>query len=249
MGEPEQRYTRGKRKTRRRIQTGRIHRKNRYGTVKLQRAYERWLTRSLSPNKAVDAALAELRGSRSESLDDYFESLTDALLKAIPALRGLLEDAYEQGSGRVYQPDGSVVRFEVPSYEAAVDSLTNDGLKLARKLASDQREKARAVLVEATEKGWSVNKTRDQLTDRVRKLTENRARTIARTEVSRAQTKALGDTMKTAGIERYLWIAALDTRTCEQCKSYHRREYEVDKGPMPVRDSHPNCRCVVVSSP
>lgn len=49
------------------------------------------------------------------------------------------------------------------------------------------------------------------------------------------------------GLERYDWTTAGDGDVCSTCAGHRDNgPYEIGKGPVPMRDSHPLCRCAVV---
>lgn len=46
-------------------------------------------------------------------------------------------------------------------------------------------------------------------------------------------------------VKKYQWVATLDRRTTQQCKSLDGRQFEAGKGPMPP--IHPNCRSTTIA--
>lgn len=68
------------------------------------------------------------------------------------------------------------------------------------------------------------------------------ARTIMRTEMSRAYNDAARLTYQQAGVKEYQWLSAGDARTCPACLALHGTRYSTDE----PRPSHPNCRCTCV---
>lgn len=81
-------------------------------------------------------------------------------------------------------------------------------------------------------------------------MTKARANRIARSEVIRASAAGTKQAMTEMGVKYYIWITAQDRDVCPICKKIARRRYVVGDAysPMPVKDSHPNCRCAIVSA-
>jgi SPP1 gp7 family putative phage head morphogenesis protein len=73
----------------------------------------------------------------------------------------------------------------------------------------------------------------------------NRALTISRTEVMRAQRIATAESYKANAdvIKGWRWQAALTGNTCPVCLSLHGSEHPVTE----TMSSHPNCRCTSVA--
>lgn len=46
-------------------------------------------------------------------------------------------------------------------------------------------------------------------------------------------------------VKRVSWSAALDEKTCLQCSNLDGKTFPVDEAPVPVIDTHPNCRCAL----
>lgn len=69
---------------------------------------------------------------------------------------------------------------------------------------------------------------------------------LARSEIAQAQASGKMDAYAEMEIERYDWIPAGDS--CPVCTSQAANgPYRVGSGPLPMRDSHPNCRCTVAA--
>lgn len=67
---------------------------------------------------------------------------------------------------------------------------------------------------------------------------------LARSEIAHAQALGKADQYRQAGIDRYDWLLA--GGACSLCVGRaDAGPYEVGQGPLPMRDSHPNCRCSI----
>jgi len=199
------------------------------------------------------------------------ESLIDRLIEAIDfedlfassmieELKDVVMSAYKEGGSRLLTVDGEKLDpFDV-SPERIVDQLQTQDVYLKR-LSSDAEERVRQSLEQGVEQGKSLSEMKDDLVGDVEELTEHRAETIARSEVTKASSKGTQQAMDEAGVERVKVLAAIDDRTCEQgafewrssdgrtftsCREWHDEEFRREDAPTPVRDSHPNCRCALV---
>lgn len=69
---------------------------------------------------------------------------------------------------------------------------------------------------------------------------------LARSEIAQAQSQGKLDQYAEAGLEQYDWIPSGDA--CPICWGRaNAGPYTVGAGPLPMRDSHPNCRCSVAA--
>lgn len=76
------------------------------------------------------------------------------------------------------------------------------------------------------------------------------SRRLVRTEVARNATDAQLLAGKNAGCKTVCWNATLDNRTAEYDASLDGQTWGIDEDhPMPVSDTHPNCRCVLLNLP
>lgn len=73
-------------------------------------------------------------------------------------------------------------------------------------------------------------------------LPRERALTIARTEVARAQRLASLRSYRSAGVTGWQWLSAQDSTTCAACWSFDGQVFPVED----VLDDHPNGRCTMV---
>lgn len=69
---------------------------------------------------------------------------------------------------------------------------------------------------------------------------------LVRSEMAQAQSLGKIDEYRELGVTRYDYITAEDSRVSAICRANAAGgPYEIGKGPMPMTDSHPNCRCSV----
>ena len=119
--------------------------------------------------------------------------------------------------------------------------IWKNGLKLEKAIE-------RTVLT-GIHRGISVQKLSKELS-REMEVGYNNAERLVRTELNFVQNKASLDSIASAGLEHYQFMAALDRRTCPRCGSLDGRIFEVEES-MPGENFpplHPRCRCTVCTS-
>ncbi|MFY9342213.1 MAG: minor capsid protein [Planctomycetota bacterium] len=68
-------------------------------------------------------------------------------------------------------------------------------------------------------------------------------RVLVRTAGTHFSATANTEAFKAIGVDRYRWVATLDSRSCPVCGANDGKVWEHGDGPLPP--SHPNCRCAV----
>lgn len=94
--------------------------------------------------------------------------------------------------------------------------------------------------------GWGNNRTVDEMMQHVDKTLRHRMTTLVQTESAHLAEVASQRAMKETGVERWEWLATLETHTCEVCASYDGKEFDIDDAKAPTCPSHPNCRCTTI---
>lgn len=108
-------------------------------------------------------------------------------------------------------------------------------------------------------RAWGEGWTIPQLTQAIRGTKANafkdgilatsrrNAETVARTSIQHVASTARQATWEANSdvIEGYIYIATLDGRTTQACRSLDRKEFEFGKGPIPP--IHPNCRSTTIA--
>lgn len=132
-----------------------------------------------------------------------------------------------------------VAQVRSPQFVALFD-MTESGRRLARAMGDELRD------------GLALGQNPKRIASRMRAVAAataghdplplSRARTIARTEALRAYRDASVATyaQNTEVVSGWIWVAALDRRTCGSCIAQHGSEHPLDE----QMASHPNCRCV-----
>lgn len=141
--------------------------------------------------------------------------------------------------------DASFVTFPLEAFQQMVGNA-GDGKPLGdllEKIAPKARQELADVLTDGVARGLSPRQTA-RLFRRKSGVTATRALTISRTETLRAYRQATHETMQAnrAIVQKWIWHAQLDDRTCSSCAIMSGTEHSVDE-PF---GSHINCRCAQV---
>lgn len=142
------------------------------------------------------------------------------------------------------------------------DAVTTSGVEKAVKTKWSQynysqtiwndRDKLVRVLETIIPQSFSRGLSSNQLGDMIAKemnASRNRGRTLARTEVNYICNQADLDAYKVAGIEEYEYLATLDLRTSEVCRSLDGTVEKVSRAKVGVNfpPMHPNCRSTTIA--
>lgn len=104
------------------------------------------------------------------------------------------------------------------------------------------------ILPQSFSRGLNVNKLGDMLAKELN-TSQNRGRTLARTEINHICNQADLAVYKAAGIEQYQFVATLDLRTSEICRSMDNTIHKVSQAQTGINfpPMHPNCRSTTVA--
>lgn len=104
------------------------------------------------------------------------------------------------------------------------------------------------ILPQSFSRGLNVNKLGDMLAKELN-VSQNRGRTLARTEINNICNQADLAVYKAAGIDKYQFVATLDLRTSEICRSMDNTVHEVSQARTGINfpPLHPNCRSTTVA--
>ncbi len=103
------------------------------------------------------------------------------------------------------------------------------------------------ILAEGLSSGRAPAVIAREMTKQITKLTNTRAKVIARTEVIRAHAEGQLDSFQALGVEKLIvkaeWITAGDERVCAICADLEGTVFTIEeaRGLIP---EHPNCRCM-----
>lgn len=123
--------------------------------------------------------------------------------------------------------------------------------ELVKDISDSTRDMLRATVVLAESEGWSTKDLAKEIKDHYA-FSSQRAQTIARTELKKADSEGALAGWKASGLQmKKEWIRSANDADCEVCEGNEMQ------GPIDLDDSfdsgdetspaHPNCECVVVS--
>jgi hypothetical protein len=123
------------------------------------------------------------------------------------------------------------------------------GGKNKRALATHRNKAAtsiRGILVNVSGAGDLSRATANKVKGAIRKNLANSAARLARTEVQRMAAKAEDQLYRrnVDVIKSEVWMTTLDVDACIVCGLLDGRTFRVSRGPLPIEDTHPNCRCL-----
>lgn len=119
-------------------------------------------------------------------------------------------------------------------------NIWNDRDKLVRTMQT--------IIPQSFSRGLSSNQLGDMIAKEMN-VSRNRGRTLARTEVNYICNKADLDAYKAADIEEYEYLATLDMKTSEICRSLDGSVFKVSQAQVGVNypPMHPNCRSTTIA--
>lgn len=153
-------------------------------------------------------------------------------------LRGVVNSAAEIGADRL----------SLPAREAQRAALTAQGMQRVRVAAVRAlRADMIADLAQGAYDGRNMRDVARALKARFDVHDYDWVR-LARSEIVQAQAQGKMDQYAAHGVEQYDYVTARDGKVSEVCRGLAAAgPYAVGQGPLPMRDSHPNCRCTVAA--
>ena len=130
--------------------------------------------------------------------------------------------------------------------EQAQLTMRANALSLARSVTTRvYRDDIIATLSEGAYNGLSPAEVAEQLRARFDAHDYDWER-LARSEIAQAQSIGKEDEYRELGVEQYDYVTAGDSRVSAICRANAAGgPYTLGQGPLPMRDSHPNCRCSI----
>jgi SPP1 gp7 family putative phage head morphogenesis protein len=122
---------------------------------------------------------------------------------------------------------------------------------------SEAEEGAARLVRDTVRQGFVEGRTTDQVIRAIRgsraaqykdgilEISRRRAEAMVRTAMTHTANVSAQETYKAMGVERWRFVATLDSRVSEQCAALHGKTFPVGEGPQPPR--HPNCRSTSIA--
>jgi SPP1 gp7 family putative phage head morphogenesis protein len=215
-----------------------ISKRKYYGTKVLIKKYSEYIIGSLP-----DVSKPRFQEGLEDDIADRF--FTDVKFNT-DDVKPLFEDAFLKGTRRVFNLQGEQISPVEQPASFAIDSLLDDQknhiVSMSRRLGQKAREKVASVL----EKGGGSEDARREVQSLVEDRSRYEAERIARSEIIKASSEGIRETMKDLGVSHVVWLATMDDRVCPICSDLHMSSYRINGAPTPVEDTHPNCRCTLV---
>ena len=198
-------------------------------------AYEYRMRRLAALLKNTEKSMEELYGLNLTTTTDFLkEIVSEAYYHTI----------FDIAQGTGVQPEFSAIPQKL------VDKILNEdwsGKNYSERIwqnTEDLAEEVRELLTEAAISGESIYKTSRKLAEKFDQ-SEYNARRLIQTETVYACNQAELESYKDLDIDKYLYIATFDTRTCEVCqkndqKIFNRKDAVAGVNLAPM---HPNCHC------
>ncbi len=131
--------------------------------------------------------------------------------------------------------------FNLPTPEPVKQALIDNTGSLITKVTTELQAKIMAAVREGALSGEAIPGITKRIQE-VARFSFSRAEMIARTEAIRAFASAAKVRYQRAGVERVMWLAALDERTDEDCENLHGEIFPINSTPVDP-PLHPRCRC------
>jgi SPP1 gp7 family putative phage head morphogenesis protein len=221
--------------------------------------YKKLILETFYDEKLIDEAIKEFEKS-TEDLHSTLALLNDEMNKRIGEIfskvSSILYDAFVKGTKRVQKSDGSLIKLANIEDDASIKELVKRQDTYFKNLTKDQSNLIIKTISDSRAKGLSSGETAQIIRSKVKKLSQNRATAISRTEIVRSHNLGQVKVMKDLDIKYYNFITANDSKVCEICKRYQGslsspKRYVVElagnkDNPLPAFSTHPHCRCCVV---
>jgi len=189
---------------------------------------------------------------------DFSELFSDELSDK---LAEIVAETFKLGGNRLITVDGDTLSVSFDAKPQRLISQLEEQEIYLKNLSEAAEETVRDTIIRGSEEGKSIGDMQDEILDNVDKMTENRAETIARTEVTKASNNGTEEAARQAGVTSMAVSAELDRQTCEagtfewrsrdgetytSCEEWDGEVFSIDDVPPIPQSSHPNCRCALI---
>lgn len=233
-----------------------INKKKYNGVKKNISEYKKYIFEHFSNVKLFDKILKgaeDLQTKFNQYIFMISSDYSNLLLKA----NELIGDSFRKGTKRTLDNKGNTIKLDEPIDETAIDILVNQQTTYYDNLTANQSRNVNKIIAKGLEEGKPNDIIADEIKKEIKDISNIRALRIARAEIIKSHSIAQIDTMRQAGIEEYNYITANDKKVSKICrhnqgakgreKIYKTSLAGTKDNPLPVLNSHPNCRCVTVA--
>lgn len=238
-----------------------IDKKKYYGVKSAEKQYRKLIFETFYNPILISELLSEnlpfiQKEDFNDIVYDYFAKINAQIGELLEQAKELLFDSFQKGSKRILDKEGGVVKFDEIKDTAAIDKLVQDQLDYYEGISIAQSQKVNQIIADGLDKGKPVEKISTEISSAIRSISSKRAMRISKTEIVKSHVLGQVQTMKEAEIENYNYITSNDNDVSKICKHNQgakgkEKIYDVQyagtpDNPLPVLNSHPNCRCTVV---
>lgn len=169
--------------------------------------------------------------------------------KELEKIIKLFEDTFDKGGRRVLNTKGKSIMMGKVLNKTALAVLIKEQPQYFSNILKEISIQIGKILADSYEKGLGIEAVKDILVEKIPHIAEVRAERIVRSEFIKCSAMGTRQGMKEAGIKKYIWLSARDSKVCPICEVLDGKSFEVnnESAPLPVSGSHPNCRCVIIS--
>lgn len=234
----------------------RIDKKKFYGVKINIKVYSKEIKDHFFNKKLLDQSLKG-DGSLAQKMDFYFFKVRSTYDKLLKFADKQLRDSFIKGSKRVIDNSGDTIDLKEEVNETPVDFLVNQQTEYYDGITQAQSTKVNQIIQKGLDEGKTDEAVAKEIRNAVKKISDTRALRIARTEIVKTHTIGQVETMNQAGVEYYNYITSNDSKVAKVCRKHQgpkgrERIYKValagtPDNPLPVLNSHPNCRCAAVA--
>lgn len=251
------------------VNTSRINKRKYYGLGVEIKEMKESLEYHFTHTSVIDQLQDSLVGTESRK---NVESVADSVVNNADFLRddpdAVLEDVeeplsngFEKGTRRAFDSNGDTL--EPADVDEQVNQILQEQKNYISKLDADLRSKARQIIREGVQAGLATSVIVENLREELKNLIDNRTSTISNSEVIAAGAAGTMATFQQNGVNEVMWISSQDDRVCEpgnfsyhyngthytSCRELDGTSFSIPGNfPTPVLESHPNCRCTLIST-
>lgn len=250
----ERRARRKKLRRKDRVRHRRVDKRKYYGVGVNEEQYKKLLLGKFDTDKILKGIQTGSNVGRERLFREDFKSDIDRVLRELVGLTvddvleigEIFADTYLKGSRRVMNKEGEYILRNVEVGADRVADIVREQNTYFSNVVDEVSTRISDDIGEGVSKGLGNDEISDMIRRDVEDISRKRVDRIVRTEIVKASNQGTVDVMEEAGVERVIWLATLDNRTCETCRGFHETVWDIGDAPRPVQDSHPNCRCTLI---
>jgi len=232
----------------------RIEKRKYFGLGKITKEYKELIQKTLFNKTLIKQVISDDLGSFDFTF--YLDKLNNSMEAIHSDISKFFEKTLIYGSKKVLNVKGDTIKFKV--FEDAGEAskiLATQQMDYLKGITENQVSLIKTELSTGSDAGLNINDISTKIMSKVENMTKTRALRIARTEITKTTNQAQINTLKQFGAKHYIYWTANDKKTSKICLKLQGPKskpkiYDVDKAgrthPLPVFQSHINCRCTIL---